>query len=114
MGDCLFCRIVRRAIPADIVAEDEQLLAFADSNPQAPTHVLIVPKTHLPSLAALNDANAGLMAQASLMANRLATQQGIAQTGYRVVVNCGPQAGQSIAHLHLHLLGGRAMAWPPG
>ncbi len=114
MGDCVFCRIVERTIPAKIVAEDEQLLAFADTNPQAPTHLLIVPKTHLPTLAALNDANATLMAHASLMANRLAAQHGIAQTGYRVVVNCGPQAGQSVAHLHLHLLGGRVMAWPPG
>ncbi len=114
MADCLFCRIVERAIPAQIVAEDDRLLAFADVNPQAPTHVLIVPKTHIPALSSLNDTNAGLMGQASLMANRLAAQQGIAQTGYRVVVNCGPHAGQSVAHLHLHLLGGRAMAWPPG
>lgn len=114
MGECLFCRIVQRAIPAKIMAEDDRLLAFADVNPQAPTHVLIVPKTHIPALSSLNDATADLMARASLLANRLAAEQGIAQTGYRVVVNCGPQAGQSVAHLHLHLLGGRAMAWPPG
>ncbi len=114
MGECLFCRIVQRAIPATIVAEDDRLLAFADANPQAPTHLLIVPKTHIPTLSSLNETNADVMAQASLLANRLAVEQGIAQTGYRVVVNCGPQAGQTIGHLHLHLLGGRAMTWPPG
>lgn len=114
MSECLFCRIIQRAIPAKIVAEDDHLLAFADVNPQAPTHVLIVPKTHLAALSDLNETTAQFMARASLCANRLAVQQGIAQTGYRLVVNCGPQAGQSVAHVHVHLLGGRAMAWPPG
>ncbi len=114
MSECLFCRIVQRTLPADIVAEDPEVLAFKDVNPQAPTHLLIVSKTHIPTVSALTDANASLMAQAVLMANRLADRSGITQTGYRLVVNCGPQAGQSVAHLHVHLLGGRPMRWPPG
>ena len=114
MSECLFCRIVQRKLPADIVAEDTEVLAFKDVNPQAPTHLLIVPKTHIPTVAALTDANASLMAQTVLMANHLADRSGITQTGYRLVVNCGPQAGQSVAHLHVHLLGGRPMRWPPG
>lgn len=114
MSECLFCRIVQRTLPADIVAEDTEVLAFKDTTPQAPTHLLIVPKTHIPTLSALTDANVSLMAQAVLMANRLADRSGITETGYRLVVNCGPQAGQSVAHLHVHLLGGRPMRWPPG
>lgn len=114
MSECLFCRIVQRALPADIVAEDDHVLAFHDVNPQAPTHVLIVPKTHIPAVSDLTEANGPVMTRAVLMANRLATQLGLADHGYRLVVNCGEQAGQSVRHLHVHLLGGRAMRWPPG
>lgn len=114
MSECVFCRIVQRHIPAQIVDEDQELLAFKDLNPQAPTHLLIIPKTHIPTLADLTDQTAYLVAKAALMANRLAQNAGIVQGGYRLVANCGAQAGQSVWHLHLHLLGGRAMAWPPG
>jgi len=114
MSECLFCRIVQRALPAKIVAEDDQLVAFHDVNPQAPTHILIVPKTHIPAVSDLTDITGPVMTRAVLMANRLAKQLGLADGGYRLVVNCGEQAGQSIWHLHVHLLGGRPMRWPPG
>jgi len=114
MPDCLFCRIAQRTLPADILAETETLLAFRDITPQAPTHVLIIPKQHVPSLADLQTHNAGLAADATLLANRIAMEHGIAEQGYRVVVNCGAQAGQSVWHLHWHVLGGRPMRWPPG
>lgn len=113
-SDCLFCRIVTRAVPAKVISEDEQVMAFRDINPQAPTHVLIVPKRHLASLADLGDAEGSLLSAAMRMANQLARQEGIAETGYRVVSNCGADAGQSVGHLHWHLLGGRRMTWPPG
>lgn len=114
MSECLFCRIAQRQIPAEIVAEDQDVLAFKDLNPQAPTHLLIIPKTHLATVADLTDTNAPVMTRAILMANRLATQAGLAEQGYRLVINCGSQAGQSVWHVHLHLLGGRPMRWPPG
>jgi len=112
--ECLFCRIVQRQLPAEIVAEDHDVVAFKDVNPQAPTHLLIVSKTHIAKLSELTDTTAQIMASAMMVANRLAKQHGIAETGYRLVINCGPQAGQSVGHLHLHLLGGRSMRWPPG
>lgn len=114
MSECLFCRIVQRTLPAKIVAEDDRVLAFHDANPQAPTHVLIVPKAHIPAVSDLTDTNGPVMTNAVLMATRLAKQLGLADGGYRLVINCGAQAGQSVWHLHLHLLGGRPMRWPPG
>ena len=114
MTGCLFCRIAQRQVPATIVAEDGETIAFQDVNPQAPTHLLIVPKTHIARVSDLTEATNHLMTNAVSLANRLARQQGIADTGYRLVVNCGPQGGQSVSHLHLHLLGGRPMRWPPG
>jgi len=113
-GDCLFCRIVSHELPADILAEADGLLAFRDVNPQAPTHLLIIPKEHLPSLAEATDAHTTLLGNAIQFANRLARQHRLTETGYRLVINCGAQAGQSVWHLHLHLLGGRPMKWPPG
>ena len=110
---CLFCRIAQRHIPAAIVAETEDVLAFDDIHPQAPTHVLLIPKTHIPSLNDLQPAQASLMGSLTQLANRLAHERHITQ-GYRLVVNCGPQAGQSVSHLHVHLLGGRTLQWPPG
>ena len=114
--DCLFCRIVHREIPADITAEADGLLAFNDINPQAPTHLLIVPTEHIPSLAEVTEAHTALVGNAVHFANRLARQHQLtdAGSGYRLVINCGPQAGQSVGHLHVHLLGGRALRWPPG
>lgn len=113
MSECVFCRIVERTLAADIVAEDGELLAFKDVHPQAPTHLLIIPKRHIGSVAELAPDTAHLMADAVVLANRLASQAGL-DRGYRLVVNCGPQAGQSVGHVHLHLLGGRTMTWPPG
>ncbi len=113
MSECLFCRIVQRQVPAQIVAEDDECLALRDINPQAPTHLLVIPKLHIPKVSDLTIDTAKLLGKAALMANRLAAQLGLDQ-GYRLVVNCGPQAGQTVWHVHLHLLGGRAMGWPPG
>lgn len=110
---CLFCRIISRQLPAEIVAETETLLAFKDINPQAPVHLLLVTKAHLPSLTEVTPSHTILMGEVIQFANQLARDQQISQ-GYRVVINCGSQAGQSVFHLHLHLLGGRAFQWPPG
>lgn len=112
MASCLFCRIVAGEIPAAKVAESDECLAFRDINPQAPTHVLVIPKVHVDSLHHLPDpASAGaLMA----MARDVAESEGLASGGYRVVVNTGVDGGQTVGHLHLHVLGGRAMHWPPG
>ena len=109
---CLFCRIVREEIPAKIVASDEHVVAFRDINPQAPTHVVIIPRAHIPSLNEADDAEA--IGRLSLMAARVARMEGIAERGYRTVVNTNADAGQTVFHVHLHLLGGRAMGWPPG
>jgi histidine triad (HIT) family protein len=114
VADCLFCKIVARDIPADLVAESSRTLAFRDINPQAPTHVLIIPKEHHPDLAALAGAGDGLLAEVAAQAHRVAEAEGIAASGYRVVFNTGPEAGQTVFHSHAHLLGGRRMAWPPG
>jgi histidine triad (HIT) family protein len=109
---CLFCRIVRREIPAKVIHEDEHTLAFRDIDPKAPTHVLIIPKVHV---ATLNDAtDATLLGRLLLAAKEVAAAEGIADTGYRTVVNCGAGAGQTVFHIHMHLLGGRSLAWPPG
>jgi histidine triad (HIT) family protein len=110
--DCLFCRIVRREIPATLVFEDDDVVAFRDINPQAPTHIVIVPREHV---ASLNDADdAAQIGRLSLAAARLARSEGIAESGYRTVVNTNRDAGQTVFHVHLHLIGGRRMAWPPG
>ena len=110
--DCLFCRIVRREIPASIMWEDEHALAFRDADPKSPIHVLVIPKRHV---ATLNEAtDAVLLGRLLLAARELAEGEGIAQTGYRTVINTGADAGQTVFHLHVHVLGGRHMKWPPG
>lgn len=113
MTDCIFCRIAARQVPAQVVYEDEQVLGFKDINPQAPVHVLLVPKEHLPSLREAGEGHADLLGRLLLAARKVAEQLGLAD-GYRVVTNCGARAGQSVFHLHLHLLGGRDFSWPPG
>lgn len=113
-AECLFCRIAQRTVPADIVAEGDGLLAFKDIRPQAPTHLLIIPTEHIPALSETTDAHTGLLGKVLQFANRLARQYQLTQAGYRVVINCGAGAGQSVWHLHVHLLGGRALRWPPG
>lgn len=109
----IFKRIIDREIPANIVYEDEQCLAFYDVKQQAPTHVLVIPKKEIPSLAALSDEDQALVGHLLLVIRDLANQLELTG-GYRVVANCGPDAGQTVDHLHFHLLGGRALAWPPG
>jgi histidine triad (HIT) family protein len=111
---CLFCRIAAREVPAEIVRESERLVAFRDVNPQAPTHVLLIPKEHIVSVAELDDAHGGLLVDIVQAATQLARAEGIADSGWRLVTNVGPDAGQSVFHLHFHLLGGREMGWPPG
>lgn len=112
MSSCLFCRIVAGEIPATKVAESADCLAFRDIDPKAPTHVLVIPKAHVESMHHLTEhAIAGPLFE---MASRVAESEGIAARGYRVVINTGADGGQTVAHLHLHVLGGRAMHWPPG
>lgn len=111
---CLFCRIVEKEIPAKILHEDADVLAFADVNPQAPTHALVIPKRHLASLDAATDDDTLLLGKVMLAAQRIARAAGLAEAGYRVVTNHGENAGQSVFHLHVHVLGGRTFAWPPG
>ncbi len=110
MDDCLFCRIIAGEIPAAKVYEDEHAIAFRDIDPKAPVHVLVVPRSHVDSIADLPDTLAGPMLRAI---QAVAAREGVAE-GFRVVTNHGPEAGQSVFHLHFHLLGGRRMAWPPG
>jgi histidine triad (HIT) family protein len=111
---CLFCKIVAREIKADIVFEDSHVLAFKDINPVAPTHVLVVPKTHVTSLAEPADADAESLGRVLIGARTVAQKLGLVADGYRVVLNSGRDAGQSVFHLHAHVLAGRPMAWPPG
>lgn len=114
MSDDLFMKIIGREIPADIVHEDDELLAFRDIDPQAPVHVLIVPKRKIATLNELQPEDAGLIGRMTLAAKQIAADEGLAADGYRLVFNCNDQGGQSVYHIHLHLLGGRQMQWPPG
>lgn len=114
MTECLFCKIAAGDIPAAQVGETARTLAFRDINPQAPTHVLVIPKEHFPDFATLADAEPALLAEVAAHVHRVAEQEGIASSGYRVVFNTGPAAGQTVFHAHAHVLGGRQMAWPPG
>jgi histidine triad (HIT) family protein len=114
MSDCLFCSIVAGDIASDVVLDRGGVFAFRDINPQAPTHILIIPKTHVRDIAVLDSESGPMLAELIGVANELARSEGIADSGYRVVANVGPDAGQTVFHLHVHLLGGRPMAWPPG
>ncbi len=112
MSDCLFCKMAQGDIRPDVVFEDDQVLAFRDIHPQAPVHILIIPKIHVPTLNDLTDPMlAGHLLQTAV---KIAEQEGLADNGYRTVFNCNRQGGQEVYHLHLHLLGGRQMTWPPG
>jgi len=112
--ECLFCRIVAGEVPSDRVLEDERIVAFRDVAPRAPTHILLVPREHIPSVRELTEDDGALLGHLFVSAQALAVREGIADAGYRLVANVGAWGGQSVAHLHLHLLGGRAMMWPPG
>ena len=114
MSDCLFCKMVSGEIQPDVVFEDDEVLAFRDVNPQAPVHVLVIPKSHIATTNELTPEHAGLIGKMVLAARQIAADEGIAEPGYRMVMNCNPEAGQSVYHIHLHMLGGRPMNWPPG
>ncbi len=114
MADCLFCGIVGGEIPADVVYRDESVLAFRDIDPKAPVHLLIIPRRHIAAVTEMGEDDGATMGHAMTVARRLAQENGVSESGFRIVVNTGPDAGQSVHHIHLHLLGGRALAWPPG
>lgn len=111
---CLFCKIVNREIPSDIVFESEHAVGFKDIRPVAPVHALVIPKRHIVGIAETKPEDAKLLGELLVAARAVAEKLGLGETGYRIVVNNGPNAGQSVFHLHVHVLGGRAMAWPPG
>ena len=114
MSDCLFCKMVSGEIPPDIVYEDDEVLGFRDIEPQAPTHVLVIPKTHIATINDLQDNHSDLVGKLYLAAKKIAVDEGIDDDGFRTVMNCNAGAGQTVFHIHLHVLGGRPMKWPPG
>lgn len=113
-ADCIFCRIAAGEVNANVVHTDDDTVAFRDINPQASTHVLVIPRRHIPSVNAIEDADAELVGKLYRVAAAIAREDGVATSGYRLVMNNGPDAGQSVDHIHLHVLGGRSLAWPPG
>lgn len=114
MEDCLFCKIAAGQIPAKIVYQDADVVAFEDINPQAPRHVLVIPRRHIPSMTDITSEDGPVLASIFMAATKIARELGIAESGFRFVTNVGPDAGQSVFHLHFHLLGGRRLGWPPG
>ncbi len=114
METCIFCRIVSGDMASDKVYEDDEILAFNDSNPKAPTHIVVIPKVHIATLNDLDEGHAALVGKLFLAARRMAREQGFDEAGYRTVINCNRLAGQSVFHIHLHVLAGRLMGWPPG
>jgi len=113
MEDCLFCKIVKKEIPSEIVYENDKLIAFRDINSQAPTHILIIPKEHFASLKEIPEEKKGILAELLLAARQIAEEKQLSR-GYRIVLNTGKESGQAVFHIHFHLLGGRQMDWPPG
>jgi histidine triad (HIT) family protein len=114
MTDCIFCRIANREIPVDLILETDTLVAFHDLNPQAPQHVLLIPKKHIATLDGAGDEDRAILGDLLLSAAEIARRLGFSEAGYRTVINCNQNGGQSVYHLHVHLLGGRALHWPPG
>jgi len=114
MGNCIFCDIVQHKIKADIVEEDNEILAFKDINPQAPIHILIIPKKHIASVNDLTKEDYYIVGKICYIAKKLAEKEKISENGYRLIINTGKNAGQAVSHLHFHLLGGRTFFWPPG
>jgi histidine triad (HIT) family protein len=114
MGQCLFCAIVAGNVPCDEVFGDDEILAFRDINPQGPVHILVIPRQHLPGMKVLTDADAPSLGRLLVVASRIAAQEGLDRDGYRCVINQGTHGCQSVDHLHLHLIGGRQLGWPPG
>lgn len=114
MEDCIFCKIIKGDIPSEKVYEDELILAFKDINPEAPIHIVVIPKKHIKSLNELTEKDADIVAHIYIKTKELAQELGINKKGYRIVTNCGEQGGQTVNHLHFHVLGGRNLQWPPG
>jgi len=114
MSDCLFCKINNAEIPAEILYQDDDVTAFRDVSPQAPSHFLVIPKKHIPTINDLQSDDAALVGKLMLIAKRLAAELGIDEAGFRTVMNCNADGGQTVFHIHLHVLGGRQMSWPPG
>ena len=114
MSDCLFCRIVDGEISTDIIYSDDHVMAFKDINPQAPIHALVIPRRHISTVAELDQDTAGIMDHLTRAANQIAQDEGILGNGYRLVINCNDDGGQAVYHIHMHVMGGRAMKWPPG
>ena len=114
MEGCLFCRIVRKEIPAKLASESAKALAFYDINPQAPVHVLVIPKDHIENALGIEAKHSEILSAVFQLAREVAKKEGVDETGFRLVFNCGPDAGQAVHHLHLHLLGKRKLGWPPG
>jgi len=114
MSDTIFTKIINKEIPADILYEDDDVLAFNDVNPQAPVHFLVIPKTPIKTINDIDESQAALIGKLTLTAQKIAKQQGIADDGYRLVMNCNENGGQTVYHIHMHVLGGRALGWPPG
>jgi histidine triad (HIT) family protein len=114
MSDCIFCKIASGDIPAEKIYENDQVIGFRDLNPQAPTHILVIPKKHVSTINDLKDEDKSLVGDMFLAAKQIAADEGLSERGYRTVMNCNEEAGQTVFHIHLHLLGGRRMQWPPG
>jgi len=113
-SDCIFCKIIKKEIPAKIVFEDDKMLAFEDIHPQAPVHILIIPKNHIEKTSDLTNAHVQMIGELILAAKEIAKSKALSESGYRIVLNCNKDAGQEVFHLHVHLLGGRKFTWPPG
>lgn len=114
ISDCVFCKIIDKKIPAKIIFENDDILAFEDTRPQAPVHILFVPKRHIDKVADMKDADGPLMGKMILAAKDIAARKKIDESGYRIILNCNRDAGQEVFHLHMHLMGGRKFSWPPG
>lgn len=114
MDDCIFCKLVKREIPAKIAYEDDQVIAFHDIDPKAPIHLLVIPKRHITTLNDLEESDAALVGRLQVTAAKLAKELGFAEAGYRVVMNCNEDGGQTVWHIHMHVLAGRSLSWPPG
>ncbi len=114
MEECIFCKIINKDLPASVIYEDERMIAFDDINPQAPVHVLLIPKEHFPSLNEIPEEKKDVLSHLLIKAREIAQEKGIAERGYRIVLNTARESGQDVLHIHFHLLGGRQMTWPPG
>jgi len=114
LSDCIFCKIIAGEIPGDIVYQDDKVIAINDIDPKAPVHILIMPKEHISSLNEVDENNRDIVSHSFMVAKKLAETKGMAEKGFRVVNNCGTEGGQTVGHIHFHLMGGRNMSWPPG